>query len=757
MSTTAVLSQSLQSVDVKNLQAKQLRPADVGRILQRLVGYDLLADYSAMNGLNRLAIGELEHAMQTELQNRKLVSQELEKKLRMTSTFVELMFKDCTFAEKVNIALYSWSIFYVDDVSPKTPQAFLEFQGRFLRNEPQIDPVLDMLADVMHKMYDQYPPLFTHFFITSTLDYITISCVEPGLDARNSRARAETEAHANGAQGPGKSCTNDATADSKRFAGFLRDQSGLGVATSVLAYPHSLTMDFTTFFVALPDMNFWFSACNDVLSFYKEELIGETTNYISVRAKGENRRGVEVLESLVEEMIGASKGVQEVLKESDSRALDTWKTFEAGYIRVIKDRVTSLNNSCPKLPTDVEPSVAIAAECSSCLSRAAGTWNHNKLALNTLPDYWHLSGVPLPKPLWDFDVKTAKPRPYRPFRWGYHQTMSLKKFEPDFWLELESSYSERLKQRKELYAKYRERILDVLPGKATCDACVELAEMVIQFLCARYPGKFTFVAESGVFWNGILDIEVDTRRWRSPGSHSVDAGEQGKLGDRNVGIMALEFLLDHVPEDFLVMEKNQETDKYELRAGIACSAIGWTISDKIGKPLKDIHGPVPDYKERMEFSMDRFFSKMACDKPIQRGSWSLEIGELLFMPPDDENHLQQRLSQSANLEVEDIFLRVDWQLLRRLPVSQAIVFNYKALFTPLEGLRNEPYVPKLMARVLREGKEEILKYKGTWHVEHKVLPALDKWSEEQEEKGWVPKGWNVRTLDEDPFYPGWDQ
>ena len=43
--------------------------------------------------------------------------------------------------------------------------------------------------------------------------------------------------------------------------------------------------------------------------------------------------------------------------------------------------------------------------------------------LGDFPDYAKLSGVPLPSPLEDFDVDKALPRPYRPFRWAYHQTM----------------------------------------------------------------------------------------------------------------------------------------------------------------------------------------------------------------------------------------------------------------------------------------------------------------------------------------------
>jgi hypothetical protein len=43
--------------------------------------------------------------------------------------------------------------------------------------------------------------------------------------------------------------------------------------------------------------------------------------------------------------------------------------------------------------------------------------------LGDFPDYATLSGVPLPQPYPEFDINKALPRPYRPFRWSYHQTM----------------------------------------------------------------------------------------------------------------------------------------------------------------------------------------------------------------------------------------------------------------------------------------------------------------------------------------------
>ena len=44
-------------------------------------------------------------------------------------------------------------------------------------------------------------------------------------------------------------------------------------------------------------------------------------------------------------------------------------------------------------------------------------------ALGNFPDYALMGGIPLPNPYREFDIAKAVARPYRPFRWAYHQTM----------------------------------------------------------------------------------------------------------------------------------------------------------------------------------------------------------------------------------------------------------------------------------------------------------------------------------------------
>ncbi|KAI9710847.1 MAG: hypothetical protein M1828_002019 [Chrysothrix sp. TS-e1954] len=358
--------------------------------------------------------------------------------------------------------------------------------------------------------------------------------------------------------------------------------------------------------------------------------------------------------------------------------------------------------------------------------------------LGDFPNYSALSGVPLPSAYTNFDLSKAEFRPYRPFRWPYHQTMSLTKLEADWWLEIERDYVARVEQRKQLYEEHKDLVLQYLPGSEY--ACKELMEHCLQFLCARHPTLFSLNApHNTVFTNRILGITTDLK-----------------------AMHPLVVMLENVPEDFAIMQRDPQNGKYYFRAGMICSSLGWSVGSKIGKQLAEVHDPVPDFKEKMEFSMDRFFAKMPTSKPIQRGSWGLEIDCPLFVPnpptattPNLDNLREIRLP-SEELPTSRIHLRVDWQTLRRLPLSGAIVFNFKAVFTPFERFREEPKIPALCLKAVKEGKPSILDYKGTWAVGHVTEQALECWRREQEGKGMVEKDWEVETLKESPFFEGWE-
>ncbi|KAJ0425928.1 hypothetical protein BJY00DRAFT_324399 [Aspergillus carlsbadensis] len=313
---------------------------------------------------------------------------------------------------------------------------------------------------------------------------------------------------------------------------------------------------------------------------------------------------------------------------------------------------------------------------------------------------------PPPKPCPEFDIKAASFRPYRPFRWTYHQTMSLSKMQPDYWIELEKNYFDSLKQRKALLEQHGSTIMNYALGSEL--ACRELMEMVLQFVCIRYPHYFALEESNTVFVNRLLDTRTDI-----------------------TSTHPLHVLFDNIPEDFPIMMRDEKDGNYCLRAGYICSSIGWTFGTHFNRPLRAIH--------------------------TERGAWFIEDWKPLLISPEEYALNAGTRYQGETVPIEQCYLRVDWQTLRRLPLSGAVVFNFKAVFSPVVELREEPYIPALLYKQVTEGKRVITEPKVHKHILRVVLQALKEWKKEQVEKGVVERDWEEETLQESPFYPGWDE
>ena len=85
---------------------------------------------------------------------------------------------------------------------------------------------------------------------------------------------------------------------------------------------------------------------------------------------------------------------------------------------------------------------------------------------------------------------------------------------------------------------------------------------------------------------------------------------------------ALEILGENLDEDFLLLLPTEGGDQYVLRGYVVCFPSGFNTKEKFGLMLRDIHGPVPGYKEKLEKSMDRFFERLEVGKIVKRSNVS---------------------------------------------------------------------------------------------------------------------------------------
>lgn len=116
---------------------------------------------------------------------------------------------------------------------------------------------------------------------------------------------------------------------------------------------------------------------------------------------------------------------------------------------------------------------------------------------------------------------------------------------------------------------------------------------------------------------------------------------------------------------------------YELVAASLCAPSYWRLEEKIGRPLDQIHAPVPGFQQKLSRQVARFFDHLLPEYPVWRGNWSVV----------DSSELLQRGGEAAvPSESGELFLRVERQSLRRLPETGAVVFSIRVMINPLSDL-----------------------------------------------------------------------
>ncbi len=83
-----------------------------------------------------------------------------------------------------------------------------------------------------------------------------------------------------------------------------------------------------------------------------------------------------------------------------------------------------------------------------------------------------------------------------------------------------------------------------------------------------------------------------------------------------------ELLGENLDEDILILLPSEDGDGYSLMGFVACFPAGFNTKEKLGMKLRDIHTPVPGYKQKLELSMDRFFDRLEVGKVVKRSNVS---------------------------------------------------------------------------------------------------------------------------------------
>lgn len=121
-----------------------------------------------------------------------------------------------------------------------------------------------------------------------------------------------------------------------------------------------------------------------------------------------------------------------------------------------------------------------------------------------------------------------------------------------------------------------------------------------------------------------------------------------------------------VQEDLVLMQK--QGDEHVLTGAVLCFPASWSLDEKYMKPLIRIHKPVADYTADIAKRVQRLFDGIQVGRPMWRANCLTYDDPELHQPRREEDRRQTTQHGPK-------WTRVERQGMRRLPVSDAVVFS----------------------------------------------------------------------------------
>jgi hypothetical protein len=274
---------------------------------------------------------------------------------------------------------------------------------------------------------------------------------------------------------------------------------------------------------------------------------------------------------------------------------------------------------------------------------------------------------------------------YLPFEAGpYRMAMALTTVPECAWFELDARYGDEMAERRRLLAERRGEVFGVLPisDSARAETLAELADN----LAMHAPQWFT---RDGSSLHNNLSGEV----WDLTAPPCDPLELAGRL----------------VQEDLCIIQQTGEGPVFS--AAVLCFPSRWRLHEKLGRPLAQVHGPVPFYGERLAAPVNRFMAKVKPGHIASRLNWSVLDDPALFQPGGKWREQRDDAITPDNAG-QRLHLRVERQTLRRLPATGAVLFGIRVHSYPLARAIATPEAAARLAEAVRALPAATVHYKS---------------------------------------------
>ncbi|KAH3903032.1 heme-dependent oxidative N-demethylase family protein SCDLUD_000642 [Saccharomycodes ludwigii] len=366
----------------------------------------------------------------------------------------------------------------------------------------------------------------------------------------------------------------------------------------------------------------------------------------------------------------------------------------------------------------------------------------------------------------EYDWSITKPYPYKPFKPGeYNLNMNVKTIPKNEWIVLESTYKTNILKKWDII---KDNYLHVIffPDPETAkrqetvnltnndfakakDTVCRLYDHVVGFLINKFPHYFEVVLKDngetpGVLYNKILGEYHPLNPWKFT---SVDDYQNWSFlnyfcceKDNYIVpyFVTTESVKYHllilsvarlIEEDYILLfpnENRQYNNEYIFQAGVFAFAAGFDPMERFLKPISLVHGPVPEYKARLQKSMNKFFHVFQPGKVVMRVNFSFQTHPHFFVVSSNKGKpseiIRPKTIEQLNSDGSDLFYRSERQCLIKLDANDSmydgpICFTIKTyLFSIIKDLfqmdfYKEPQILNDLKSAVLDMQENVGQYK----------------------------------------------
>jgi hypothetical protein len=260
------------------------------------------------------------------------------------------------------------------------------------------------------------------------------------------------------------------------------------------------------------------------------------------------------------------------------------------------------------------------------------------------------------------------------FRWR----LGVRPLDLRDWIELGPDADEAIAAKHELNVEHPDTVFAVLDDIGP--ESEEVAAALLDHLRSRWPERYA---------QADLDRSL----------HPLDAAAR------------------LVPEDLVLLV--ERGGRLVFGGGSVCFPNRWDLRSKLGLSMAGVHAPVARLNEQLEAPIDGFFERLTPERSYWRLGWGILDTPDWYTPVDGT-----AAPRRADPRPEELFLRVERETLRRLPVTNCVLFTIRTYVTAIPTVATDTDVRRRLGDALAALPDDVRVYKDVGTTAEALIAML---------------------------------